>query len=48
MFKLKHEAIFVQSPIADRGYVIEGGRVVAEGKAKELLNREGINLAMLN
>jgi branched-chain amino acid transport system ATP-binding protein len=31
--------------LADRGYVIEGGRVVAEGKAKELLNREGIKEA---
>ena len=28
--------------LADRGYVIEGGRIVAEGEAKELLARKGI------
>jgi len=28
--------------LADRGYVIEGGRIVAEGEAKELLARRGI------
>jgi branched-chain amino acid transport system ATP-binding protein len=28
--------------LADRGYVIEGGKIVADGEAKELLNREGI------
>ena len=28
--------------LADRGYVIEGGRIVAEGGAKELLARKGI------
>ena len=28
--------------LADRGYVIEGGRIVAEGEAKELLGRRGI------
>jgi branched-chain amino acid transport system ATP-binding protein len=28
--------------LADRGYVIEGGRIVAEGEAKELLCRKGI------
>ena len=28
--------------LADRGYVIEGGKLVAEGEAKELLSRKGI------
>jgi branched-chain amino acid transport system ATP-binding protein len=28
--------------LADRGYVIEGGRIVAEGEAKELLGRKDI------
>jgi branched-chain amino acid transport system ATP-binding protein len=28
--------------LADRGYVIEGGKIVAEGEAKELLSRKGI------
>jgi branched-chain amino acid transport system ATP-binding protein len=28
--------------LADRGYVIENGRIVAEGEARELLGREGI------
>ena len=28
--------------LADRGYVIEGGRLVAEGEAQELLGRKGI------
>jgi branched-chain amino acid transport system ATP-binding protein len=28
--------------LADRGYVIEGGRLVAEGEARELLGRKGI------
>lgn len=28
--------------LADRGYVIEGGRIVAEGQAQDLLGREDI------
>jgi branched-chain amino acid transport system ATP-binding protein len=28
--------------LADRGYVIEGGRIVVEGEAKELLGRKDI------
>lgn len=33
--------------IADRGYVLETGRIVMEGKAKELLARENIRTAYL-
>ncbi len=33
--------------IADRGYVLETGRIVAEGTAKELLNSDRIQRAYL-
>ena len=29
--------------IADRGYVLETGRIVLEGKAQELLNNKGVS-----
>jgi branched-chain amino acid transport system ATP-binding protein len=28
--------------LADRGYIIENGHIVAEGQAQDLLNREDI------
>ena len=33
--------------IADRGYVLETGRIVLEGKAQELLNNKSVQSAYL-